>query len=68
MKTFYKNERERLKEFIEILDTEERELEEKEKRALDNIFKENNVKKTTDKIDNKELIPDDNFNAEEILS
>ncbi|HOF00672.1 MAG TPA: LysM peptidoglycan-binding domain-containing protein [Spirochaetota bacterium] len=68
LKTFYKNERERLKEFIEILDTEERELEEKEKRALDNIFKENNVKKTTDKIDNKELIPDDNFNAEEILS
>lgn len=67
-KTFYKNERDRLKEFIEILDTEERELEENERKAIDNVFKNDNVQKPTYKIENKELIPDDSFNAEEILS
>lgn len=67
-KTFYQNERDRLKEFIEILDTEERLFEENEKKALDDIFKNENVKKTANKVENKELIPDDSFNAEEILS
>lgn len=67
-KTFYQNERDRLKEFIEILDTEERLLEENEKKVIDNIFKNDNVKKTANKVENKDPIPGDSFNAEEILS
>ena len=69
VKEFFIEERKQLRDFIEILETEERLLLQKEKEIIDKVFNENN-KKIVEKPSlkqNEQIIKEDTYNSQEIL-